>query len=77
MHDYMNHIEITPKIMFGKPVIRGTRLTVELILEELGAGKTMNDLLAAHPNLKKENIWAALQFAADAIKGERTYPIAV
>ena len=45
MHDYMNHIEITPKIMFGKPVIRGTRLTVELILEELGAGKTMNDLI--------------------------------
>lgn len=73
----MQYIEVNPKIMFGKPVVRGTRITVELILEELGAGKMTDDLIKAHPKLRKETIWAALKFAADAIKGERTYPLAV
>lgn len=73
----MQHIEINPKIMFGKPVIKGTRITVELILDELGAGKMVEDLLEAHPRLKKENIWAALKFAADSLRGERSYSIAI
>ncbi len=77
MKNYMDHIEINPKKMFGKPIIRGTRITVELILEELAAGKSANDVVHAHPNLNKEDIWAALAFAADSIKGERVYPVAV
>lgn len=73
----MNRIEVAPDIMFGKPVIKGTRITVELVLEELGAGKSMNELLNSHPTLTQEGIWAAFQFAADAMRGERIYPIAV
>ncbi len=77
MNQYMDYIEIRPDVMFGKPVIKGTRITVESILEELAAGKQMDDLLNAYPRLTKESIWAALQFAADSLKGERSYPIAV
>lgn len=77
MKNYMDHIEINPKRMFGKPTIKGTRITVELILEELASGKTTDDLVTAHPHLKKEDIQAALIFAADSIKGERVYPVIV
>ncbi len=77
MDNYMNFIEINPNIMFGKPVIKDTRITVELILEELGAGKTSEDLVKAYPKLNKDSIGAALKFAADAIKGERTYSTAI
>jgi uncharacterized protein (DUF433 family) len=77
MVDYTIQIEVNSDIMLGKPVIKGTRITVELILEELSAGKRMEDLLNAHPRLTKEGVWAALAFAADAIKGEKVYPIAV
>lgn len=75
MIDYTNVIEVNPKVMLGKPVVKGTRITVELILEELSAGKTINDLLAAHPRLTETSIRAALAFAADALKGEKVYPI--
>jgi len=50
-----------PKIMMGKPVIAGTRITVESILERLGAGETVEDLLEAHPRLTREAIAAALE----------------
>jgi len=73
----MNYIEVNPKIMLGKPVVKGTRLTVEAILEELAAGKTTDDLVKAYPKLDKESIWAALAFAADSLRGERNYPIAI
>ena len=71
MEDYHKLIEVNPKIMFGKPVIKGTRLTVELILEELSSGKTPSDIVAVFPTLSIEAIWAALAFAADALKGEK------
>ncbi len=77
MNTYMNYIEINPKVMLGKPIIKGTRITVELIIEELAAGKTTDDLLNAFPNLDKESIWAALSFAADSLRGERVYPVAI
>ena len=57
-------IEINPKIMMGKPVIKGTRITVELILEKLSAGETEHDILLAHPHITQEDIKAALSFAA-------------
>ena len=77
MVDYAEKIEVNPKIMLGKPVIKGTRITVEMILEEMSAGKTMKDLLTAHPRLREDGILAALAFAADSLKGERYYKIAV
>lgn len=59
----MNLIETDPKIMMGKPVIAGTRITVELILEKLAAGETVEQILDAHPRLTREAISAALLFA--------------
>lgn len=58
-------IEVNPAVMFGKPVIRGTRLTVQLIAEELRAGMSVAEMLEAHPRLTVEDIKAAEAFAAD------------
>lgn len=73
----MHYIEVNPDIMLGKPVVKGTRITVEQILEDLSAGVSVEELLKAHPRLKLEAIRATLAFAADAIKGERSYPMAL
>jgi uncharacterized protein (DUF433 family) len=54
--------------MLGKPVIRGTRITVELVLRSLSEGATETDLLEAYPHLKPEDIRAALAYAADAVE---------
>jgi len=64
MDNYMQYINIDPEIMLGKPVIKGTRITVELILDELGAGKSKQSLAESHPNLALHHIDAALQFAS-------------
>ena len=65
-----------PKIMMGKPVITGTRITVEMILEKLSAGETVEDILEAHPRLTREAIRAALAFAAQALRADVVYPVA-
>ncbi|MCO5240912.1 MAG: DUF433 domain-containing protein [Chitinophagaceae bacterium] len=75
--DIASHIEINPRVMMGKPVIKGTRITVELILESLAAGESADDLLLSYPRLTKEDISAALAFAAEALKGEKIYPVAI
>ena len=64
-----------PAVMMGKPVIRGTRVTVELILEKLGAGETVEQILEAHPRLTREAIQAALSFAAKSLRSDVVYPI--
>lgn len=64
-----------PKIMMGQPVVSGTRITVDLILEKLSAGETFDQLLKAHPRLTKEGIQAALQFAREALRADVVYPI--
>lgn len=65
-----DRIDMNPDIMGGKPVIRGTRLTVELILRKLGAGATIEALLADHPRLVGDDILAAQAFAADYLADE-------
>jgi uncharacterized protein (DUF433 family) len=67
-----DRIEMNPKVMMGKPVIRGTRLTVELILRKLSEGATERDLLEAYPKLTREDIQAAIRYAADALAHEET-----
>lgn len=64
-----------PKIMMGKPVIAGTRITVELILEKLSSGEKIEQILEAHPRLTHEAIQAALSFAADVLKNDVVYPV--
>src|SRR5688572_17856792 len=63
-----NLIESNPKIMFGKPVIKGTRITVELILEKLVAGESVKDILSQHPHLTKEKVSSAVQFALENLR---------
>jgi uncharacterized protein (DUF433 family) len=69
------HIESNPAVMMGKPVIAGTRITVESILEKLAQGESMVQILEAHPRLKNDDILAALEFAAKSLRGDVTYPI--
>jgi uncharacterized protein (DUF433 family) len=64
-----------PKVMMGKPVIRGTRITVELILEKFAAGYTEDEVLRAHPHITREGVRAALAFAAEALQASVLYPL--
>jgi len=66
----LNRIETNPHIMFGKPVIKGSRLTIEIILEKLAYGETEAQILEEYPFLKKEDIKAALLFAAKTLSLE-------
>ncbi|MDE0228845.1 MAG: DUF433 domain-containing protein [Spirochaetaceae bacterium] len=61
-------IESDPSVMMGKPVITGTRISVELILERLSAGETVEQIPDAHPRLTRDGILAALRFAAQAMR---------
>jgi uncharacterized protein (DUF433 family) len=64
---WQDHIEERKDVMLGKPVFKGTRLTVEQILRELGTGINHEELFDCYPNLKSEHIQAALQYAADVV----------
>ncbi len=67
-----DRVEINPKVMMGKPIIRGTRIPVELILRKLSEGAKEKELLEAYPRLTKEDIKAAIRYAADALAHEDT-----
>jgi len=69
-------IESNPKVMMGKPVVSGTRITVELILEKLASGETIEQVLEAHSRLTKQGVLAALGFAAQALRADVVYPMA-
>ena len=68
-------ITASPDILMGKPVVAGTRISVEMILEKLAAGETVAQILEAYPRLTQEGIQAALAFAASAIKSDVIYPV--
>lgn len=66
-------IESDPRIMVGKPVITGTRITVEHILREIASGMTIDDLMEAHPHIIRKEVQAALRFAAKSASLVRVY----
>jgi uncharacterized protein (DUF433 family) len=68
-------IQVDPAIMMGKPVVVGTRITVELILEKLAAGETVEQILEAHPRMTREAIQAGLAFAVRVLRADVIYPI--
>lgn len=68
---WQDHIEQRPDVMTGKPVFRGTRMTVEFVLDRLGQGATPDDLLHAHPTLRPEHLRAAQTYAADLVRGQK------
>ena len=70
MMNYSDKIVMTPGIMLGKPVIKGTRITVEQILRKLSDGMTVDELLSAYTHLTREDVFAALTYASDLIANE-------
>ena len=70
--ELVDRIEINPKVMLGKPVIKGTRIPVELILRKLSEGATEEELLDSYPRLSHEDIQATLAYAAKALAYEET-----
>jgi uncharacterized protein (DUF433 family) len=68
-------IEINPKIMMGKPVIKDTRITVEQVLETLSESTSIDNVLEAHPHLTVDQIHAVLAFAAQSIRGDEVYAV--
>jgi len=75
VNSYKDRITVDPNIMLGKPIIKGTRITVELILTKLSEGSTIEELLQAYPNLKREDILACIAYSADVISKEELIAI--
>lgn len=75
MLNYREWITSNPNVLFGKPAIKDTRIPVELVLDELSGGMTIEEVIEAYPRLTREAIYAALAFAADTIRMEVVYPI--
>lgn len=67
---YRARITVDPEVMLGKPVIKGTRITIELLLKKMSEGMTVEELLIAYPHLIKEDVLAALSYSADVISQE-------
>lgn len=68
-------IEVNPEIMVGKPVIKGTRIPVYLIVRLVAQGMTPKEIMEDYPHLKAEDIKAALEYAAELASGEQVFPI--
>jgi uncharacterized protein (DUF433 family) len=75
-NNWQERIAVDPKVMFGKPVIRGTRIPVELILEKLANGETVEHLLEAYPRITRDDISACLFYARQSVKNDIVYPAA-
>ncbi|MEM9848443.1 MAG: DUF433 domain-containing protein [Bacteroidota bacterium] len=71
--DWTQYIESKPEILYGKPIIKGTRIPVDLILEKLSLGEQMEDLLAAYPRMNTAKILACLSYAVHSIRNEEVY----
>lgn len=68
-------IEINPRIMVGKPVIKGTRITVDLILEKLAAGEAIDSILGSYPHLRREQILACVEYARRSMSADFVFPL--
>ena len=72
---WQEHIAIDPAVLVGKPVVKGTRIAVELIVDLLGRGWTVEQILAEYDHLTREDIQACLAYSAEVLKSERVYLI--
>ena len=70
-----DRITVDPAILTGKPIVRGTRISVEFLMDLLAQGWTKEQILTNYPQLHSDDIQAVLQYAADSVKQERIYPI--
>lgn len=77
MANWQEHISIDPNVLVGKPVIKGTRISVELVVELLGRGWSEKELMEQYDHITPDDIHACLMYAADVLKSERVYPAPV
>ena len=75
VQNLLNRITVNPEVLEGKPIIRGLRISVDQILKALAGGVTVQELLADYPDLEKEDIQAALLYAADLVNEERVFAV--
>lgn len=75
--DWRETIVSDPEILVGKPTIRGTRISVEFLLGLLASGWTTEQILENYPQLQKDDIQAALAFAAEVFENEKVFPVVV
>jgi len=75
--DWQNRIVIDPEILVGKPVIKGTRLAVEFIIDLLAQGWTEADVLRNYPGVTRQDIQACLAYASTVLRAEKVYPFAL
>jgi uncharacterized protein (DUF433 family) len=68
--NWQTHIAADPAVLAGKPVIKGTRISVELILEKLGLGWSIDDILKQYPHLSREKVTACLDYVRDLVRSE-------
>ena len=73
--DWQERIVVDPKVLVGKPVIKGTRLSVEFILDLLANDWTIKQILDEYPQLQREDVMAVLKYAAEMVKEEKVYPL--
>jgi uncharacterized protein (DUF433 family) len=73
-NDYEKRIILDSHIMAGKPIIKGTRITVELVLRLLGEGRTIDEILIDYPHVTREDIFAALKYATHIVEEEKVFP---
>jgi len=73
----LNRIVVNPKVMVGKPVIKGTRISVDAIIRRLAESMSLREILEEYPNLEEEDVKAALEYAAMVLAGEEVVPIVV
>ncbi|MGQ4895031.1 MAG: DUF433 domain-containing protein [Candidatus Njordarchaeia archaeon] len=75
MEDLLKRIEVNPKVMGGKPIIKGTRIPVESLLKRLAEGLTLEEILQEYPYLTKEDIRAAILYATKVLENEVIIPV--
>lgn len=73
--DWKERITVNPKVLTGKPIIKGTRIAIEFILELLANGWTTEEILKNYPQLRKEDIVASLKYATEILTEEKVYPL--
>lgn len=73
--DWHDRINIDPKVLVGKPVIKGTRIAVEFVVDLLGRGWTTEQILQEYDHLTPQDIQACLAYASDILRSERVYPL--
>lgn len=73
--DWHDHITVDPRVLTGKPVVKGTRIAVEMVIDLLAAGWTQQQILDSYPTLSAEGVRACLAYASEILHGEKVFPL--